>query len=162
MKAVGNNYVPQPILPDITHQVMILCKDEFGTIWLGTYDGGLVKYKPWDQGKFYIYTPNNSALPTRIIRNIIEDSRGRLWIGTDVGLLQLTREQKQKDNLDFTLFQHDPKNPKSISHNYTVPIVETTRGEIWIGTFGNGINQYHEGSTLSNGTFTFLNMDDVV
>ena len=92
----------------------------------------------------------------RIIRYFYEDSKGRLWITTDLGLLLMTREQKRSDTLSYTLFRHDANDTTSISANYTVPVIETHNGEIWIGTFGNGINLYHEGTTLTNGYFTSI------
>ena len=140
---------------------MALCKDEYETIWAGSYNGGLNRFRM--RGNVEVethYNMDNSLLPSNIIRSITEDSKGRLWIGTSEGLVMMTREQKQKDSLQFTIFTHNELDPNSICNSYTVPVLETSNGEIWIGTFGDGIAIYHEGSEPWNGRFTKFDMTD--
>ncbi len=155
MDLVEDQWIAHTIYPEIRNQVMILCEDEYGCVWIGTYQGGLFKYVPnRADGQLLSYTTRNSQLVSDIIRNIYEDSRSRLWIATDKGLLLLSREQKRLDNLEFTHFEFDPTDSTCINNSYCVPILETSQRKIWIGTFGGGVNIYQEATTSTNGTFT--------
>ena len=55
-----------------------------GTLWIGTWGGGLARYK---SGRFQSYTIND-GLPSNFVQNrgLVLDKRGSLWIGTDKGL----------------------------------------------------------------------------
>jgi len=157
----NNTWEYKKILPEIPTQVMILLQDEFKNIWIGTYDGGIFKYHKSETGyKLLNYTPSNNNFFTGIIRNFYEDSKGRLWICTDKGLALLTQEQKKSETLEYKLFVSNPDDTSTISSSYTVPITETKNNEIWIGTFGGGINKYNEGTTLTNGYFSRINTDN--
>ena len=103
----GNNWIFQRIFTQLDRQVMVVFQDENKTLWLGSYEGGLARYSP-DKEQLTRFTNENSKLATNIIRSITEDSRGRLWIGTDKGLMLLTRDQKVKQGMEFTLFTHNP------------------------------------------------------
>lgn len=143
----------------ISHQIMVILKDDNNNIWLASYDGGLYKYISAED-RLVSYKTDNSIIPSNIIRNIFEDSQGRLWVGTDAGLMLLTRDQKAMSSLEFTLFTYDKNNANSISNNYTVPIIETKDNTIWIGTFGGGLNKYIEGTSNNNGTFVSYTVEN--
>jgi ligand-binding sensor domain-containing protein/signal transduction histidine kinase len=56
-----------------------------GTLWIGTEGGGLAHYAG---GKFRSWTTRD-GLSNDFVRTIAEDAAGRIWIGTDNGLLRL-------------------------------------------------------------------------
>ncbi len=61
-----------------------------------------------------------------------------LWIGTlDGGLNKLDREKEK-----FTHYQHDPKNPNSLSGKGVISIYEDRSGVLWIGTGSWGLNKF--------------------
>ena len=145
----------------VERAVFTALSDEFGAIWLGTYNRGLYRVTGYgNDRKSTQFKMSNSNVASNVIRSFAEDSKGRLWIGTSNGLMLLTREQKQEKSPRFTIFQHDERDPASLSNNYILPIIETSKGEIWIGTLGGGMNRYIEGSTLTNGHFQRLSMSD--
>jgi signal transduction histidine kinase/ligand-binding sensor domain-containing protein len=61
--------------------VWSLLVDSDGTIWAGTFRGGLLRFK---DGKFTRFTPKQ-GLPD-VITQILEDQKGRLWLGTHQGI----------------------------------------------------------------------------
>jgi len=65
---------------------------------------------------------------------LMEDNKGRLWVGTREGL-------NQYNGYEFKIFKHNPYNNNSLSNNHINVIYQTKRNEIWIGT-SNGLNQY--------------------
>jgi PAS domain S-box-containing protein len=66
---------------------------------------------------------------------IIQDEMGFLWIGTQHGL-------NRYDGHTFKVYNHDPRNPESLSHDYVLTICEDLNGILWIGTEGGGFNKF--------------------
>lgn len=62
---------------DLPSDVMSIALDKPGqTLWLGTYSSGLVSLK---NGKTTFYNQQNSQLPRNLVRDVLCDSRGRVW-----------------------------------------------------------------------------------
>ena len=72
-----------------------------------------------------------------MISAVYGDSQGFLWIATVGGLNRLDRKTGQA-----TLYQHDPKNPHSLSFDRVSAIREDRSGTLWFGTFGGGLNRF--------------------
>jgi len=79
-------------------------QDNHGFMWFGTSDG-LNRY---DGSDFKVY-----HLSSNIIRALLADQSGVLWIGTWGG--GLNQYDREKDA--FIRYQHDPDNPHSLSNN---------------------------------------------
>lgn len=62
-------------------QVLSLCQDSKGNIWIGTYGGGLNKFDGID---FTLYTIAE-GLQSNTITSIFEDSKKHLWVGSSNG-----------------------------------------------------------------------------
>jgi signal transduction histidine kinase/ligand-binding sensor domain-containing protein/CheY-like chemotaxis protein len=69
------------------------------------------------------------------VYDILQDSQGFMWFGTEDGL-------NKYDGYDFTVYKHDPNNPSSISHNYIWSLYEDRSGVMWVGTWGGGLNKF--------------------
>jgi signal transduction histidine kinase len=65
-----------------------LLPDTDGTLWVGTFRGGLLRFK---DGKFTRYTMQ-SGLPGDIICQILDDGLGKLWIGSHKGIFYVTKD----------------------------------------------------------------------
>jgi len=65
---------------------------------------------------------------------ILQDSKGFMWFGTQDGL-------NKYDGYTFTIYQHDPDNPESITSSVIFEITEDSRGNLWIGT-ENGLDLF--------------------
>lgn len=83
----------------IQDQIMTLCEDSKGNIWMGSYSKGISCYNKQKQ-KFVNYTKENSSLSDNSIQRIIEDSHGNIWIGTFQQGIDLFNE-KQKSFTNF-------------------------------------------------------------
>ncbi len=138
-----------------------LLYDSEKNLWLCSYTAGLLKAKYSNSElTFQQFKKDNSQLPSNLIRSGFEDSKKRLWFGTRKGLILMDSLQRKSDSLEFTLFQHNPKDPNSISYNYILPIFENSKGEIWIGTFGGGINIYVEPNNEKQGYFKKISLKE--
>lgn len=85
------------------NDVQCILRDRKGTMWLGTFGGGLQKaisnYNLKDKVQFKSYTTGN-GLPNDIILSIVNDSRGRLWLATENGLSEFNPVTQVFKNYD--------------------------------------------------------------
>ncbi|SFF40219.1 ligand-binding sensor domain-containing protein [Thermoflexibacter ruber] len=120
------------------NSVWAIYKDRQERIWVGMYSKGISiidKYKDkFDQAAI--------DLPNQIINSVIEDSQGRIWVGTEEGV---TLHESGKS----IFYKHDEKNEKSISANPVMRVFEDAQKRIWAGTWQKGANLYEE----EKGTF---------
>ncbi|WP_202552444.1 sensor histidine kinase [Ginsengibacter hankyongi] len=136
--------------------VRVLYEDKEGTIWAGNgfpfvpdKDGGLNKFNR-TTGKFVRYThdPNNpKTLINDKVRAILEDSHGTFWVGTQGDGLHIM----DRKTGTFERLTYDPKHPEKLSRppvkkgdssDHITFIKEDISGNIWIGTYDEGIERY--------------------
>ena len=63
--------------------------DAQGVIWIGSLGGGLLRFR---EGRFTRYTMRD-GLPNEYINQILEDERGRLWLGTPTGIARVQKTE---------------------------------------------------------------------
>lgn len=115
--------------------VYTFCRDREGSIWAGTYFGG-INYYPQQHTPFKPFFPKagENSLSGNVVREIRRDGKGHLWIGTeDAGL----------NKLDGTtgLFTHFV--PDGSRHSLSYPNIHAlllSGDELWIGTFEHGLD----------------------
>ncbi|MCK5135080.1 MAG: SpoIIE family protein phosphatase [Bacteroidales bacterium] len=148
---------------DIVNCLMV---DRKGNVWLGT-EGGIAVF---DGTGFSTYTVMDGLVDNRI-DGILEDQKGNVWITTVYGLSVITeddilsyaQENALIDNsiIDvfadsrgrvhvatlpgLTLFQDPHSFEKLYEEQIIRDILETTSGEIWYATQGNGIIVIQDG-----------------
>ncbi|MGV3768318.1 MAG: two-component regulator propeller domain-containing protein [Chitinophagaceae bacterium] len=116
-----------------------IVEEKNGTIWVGT-DNGLGKFLPEKSG-FRNYSSESSPLKlsSGIVFTLEADGKGRLWIGTEVGLNILETATEK-----LTVCLPEKRDPRSISSRSIRSILVDPQGICWIGTFGGGLNKYDE------------------
>ena len=126
------------------NQVLSICEDNFGNLWVGTNGGGLNKFDR-ESETFLHYkqdTTNPFSINNNRINSIYGSQSGILWIGTETGgLNRLDLHQNLTENSRFVHYPNNPNDPNSISHNRIYSIYEDRKGLLWIGTEGGGINR---------------------
>ncbi len=146
-------------IEEINNSVFALLTDSEQTVWIGTYGGGIYRWKQkknqyeYDRENFINNPSDINSISDNIIRNIMEDKNGNIWFATGNGLSKLTKDERRKDYPKFQVFRNISGNDKSISHNYILSIYESQKGEIWVGTFGGGLNKYVPSDDNEAGTF---------
>ena len=122
--------------PEIGHNsIWALLEDRRGTLWIGTYGGGLTTLR---DGAFRRIT-KQEGLPSNTVRTLREDRAGAIWVGTDGGGLARVEEGPR-----ITTFA----TPQGLPDDRVNSIAEDSSGVIWVGTDGGGL------ARLENGTFT--------
>lgn len=117
-----------------------IVEDRYGTIWVATFEMGLLRFDR--QGKFLQrFHTGNGSLPTNQCTFLLYDRTANiLWTSTKThGVLKL---RITSDSLSvLKQFGYDPKNSTSLSVNYAWPLLRDSQGNLWIGTIGGGLNQ---------------------
>jgi PAS domain S-box-containing protein len=105
-------------------------------LWIGTQASGLNKFeREKNQFTRYQSDPHNPlSLSDNIIRVIVEDRTGTIWLGTNRGLNQFDREKNT-----FSRYNFDPNTP---NRNDIFSIYEDRSGYLWVGTHGGGLNKF--------------------
>ncbi|GHT62395.1 hybrid sensor histidine kinase/response regulator [Bacteroidia bacterium] len=129
--------------------VYSIFEDEKGHIWIGTYGGGLNLVENPKVGKlrFIHYRNNLKNYPMESgyrVRFITEDKRGNICVGTTMGLYMFRSDFVSPDNIDYAYFARIPGNSESLSNNDVHCIKITASGQMFIATFGGGINRVTE------------------
>ena len=107
-------------------------EDRAGNIWIGYYNGGLVRYR---NGKFESYTTEDN-LPTGYISNIFTDSKGRIWVATSAGgVVRIDDPTSEEKPRLANLTTRD-----GLSSNQATCTTEDNFGRIYIST-GRGVNR---------------------
>jgi len=105
------------------HDVSCFLQDSFGFIWIGTYDG-LNRYDGFNVLNFSHKTNDIESLSSNRILSLFEDSKKRIWIGTDGSGLNYYSLVTEK----FIRV----KTPEG--YNQIKGIAENSKGEIFFAT----------------------------
>ncbi len=119
-------------------------EDEAGDLWIGTRGGGLNRFdRKTDEFSQYRNNPSDSnSLPHDHVRCIYSDRSGTFWLGTDGGgLSKFIPGDNDNPSLAFINYQHDPRNPNSISGNRIYSILEDDHRNLWVATRTGGLNK---------------------
>ncbi len=91
--------------------------------------------------------PDNRTGRSDMFRFAIHaDSKGRIWVGTDVDGLH----RYEPDAQGFVHYRHDERQSHSVSSNNVTAISEDPAGILWVGTAEAGLNQLD----VESGRFT--------
>lgn len=101
-------------------------------VWLGTYDGGLVKMKGFEEkGKLPIINKyKNEGKAGQIASNIVlgvnEDKNGNIWVATSNGLSKLL-----PDNSFYNFYEKD-----GLANSYLYSILKDSVNNFWMSSNG--------------------------
>ena len=99
-----------------------------GTLWIGIEGGGLVRYR---DGQFHAFGKSD-GLSDPVVRAILEDPNGSLWVGTDHGLYRMQGNR-------FSRVDDTKELPALSVHTLTL----TRDGDLWVG--GTALVRLHDG-----------------
>ncbi|GJQ62938.1 MAG: hypothetical protein SCALA702_19910 [Melioribacteraceae bacterium] len=146
--------------------VMDILQDSDGFLWFATANG----LNKFDGYSFTVYTDSETeklSISDKGVIDIYEDSDGIIWIGLFDGKLnKFDRKQSKIDVINIT--SPDEEVPTITTNYYAGPLLfsrmgpnsitslkEDKFGNIWVGTWGNGIKIYRK----STGELLHINAD---
>lgn len=148
------------------NSVHTLYQDNCGTVWIGTYHGGINFLYSYTT-PFNVYQNNRlaSSISSNVISSVVEDAQHNLWIGTEGGGLNYFNRQTGT----FSSYKNEPGNRQSISSNLVKIVYKDRSNRLWIGTsYGNGLNLYNPSThtfqhiSLDKEAQGFINFDEIL
>src|SRR5579872_1156299 len=120
--------------------VLALYVDAGETLWQGAPDGGLIRRDASGAitGRFRHDARSPGSLANDNVRAILQDSDGRLWVGTEAGLDMLDRASGQ-----FTHYYHQNGDAGSLTDSYVMSLYQDASGLLWVGTRLGGVNRWN-------------------
>ena len=120
-----------------------LLTDKDGDLWIFIADDnqGVFYFNSISKSFTHIHKDSPGAhLNTNIVRDMEQDNKGLIWVGTDHGGINLI----DKRNFSIRYITHDDEDEKSLSQNSINTLYKDTDGIIWVGTYKRGVSYYHE------------------
>jgi signal transduction histidine kinase/DNA-binding response OmpR family regulator len=71
------------------------------------------------------------------VRNIIEDTDGRMWVGTSDGLMSFEGDFDSSDDINFEIY----RNNLNINNDDIYCLYKDKNDQIWVSVFGGGLNR---------------------
>ncbi|UOB18643.1 two-component regulator propeller domain-containing protein [Abyssalbus ytuae] len=127
-------------------RVTCIVKEERGFVWIGTKDG----LNRFDGFEFKVYNKKNSNIGSNDISDILIDTKGRLWISTLGGGLNLY----DRFTDTFKVYRNIQDDSTSIASNQVNTIFEDSHGKLWLGT-ENGLSKFDDEENMFK-SFTFI------
>ena len=139
------NKTSNTISPVSVHSI---CEDDAGLLWLASWD----QLRSYDPGTDTFHSYSIDGLRGYVLYA----TRGRdstLWLSMNgTGLCRFSLAHKSI----LQRYQHNPKDPNSLSHIIVMYAFEDSTGTVWIGTLGGGLDRL----TFTNGKAVFRNYDE--
>lgn len=111
--------------------------DEDGTLWVGTYGGGLYSKKAGDAGFNVMNTSSDPALMTDFTSAVAADEQGGVWVSQNASYTQPGNNQGVLYIQDGNIKQYKVEtDPGTIPSNYVQAIKVDADGKVWFGSFG--------------------------
>lgn len=150
-------YNPNDIYSLSDNNVYCIYEDKSGRIWIATFSNGINYITKNEKGEDIFISHRNTLKGFPIkqcnkVRYITADATGRLWIGTTGGLVMTELDFTNPSEAIFHHYMRSPEDPTTLSNNDVHWITPTRNGELYIATFGGGLNKLddtsHKGEIL--------------
>lgn len=127
-------------LPRYSPQDYEMMADRDGDLWIFSNSDvqGIDCYS--QQNHTFTHYDQHHLLNNNIVRGVVQDNQGLIWIGTDHGGMNII--DKRRHSVQYLL--NNSEDPRSLSQNSINALYRDNAGMIWIGTYKKGICYYHE------------------
>jgi ligand-binding sensor domain-containing protein/signal transduction histidine kinase len=120
--------------PKANSDVITICEDHSGNLWVGTYGHGLHRLNPrTGQFKTYLHHPADPySLSNDIVSRLLVDRNGTLWVGTQNALNRFDAVTER-----FTTYKFESHEDLDY-----VELAEDRDGRLWLGTDTAGLRHF--------------------
>jgi len=140
-------------------------EDRSGRIWVATFGGGLNYMEERADGTTAFINHQNNLKGYPIddcyrARFVTSDSKGNIWVGTTLGALSFRADFAHPEEIRFNHYVRVPADTHSLSNNDVYWITENADQEIYLATFGGGLNKLIMMEEDGNANFETYNMEN--
>lgn len=117
-----------------------ITEDDQNIIWIGTENTGLLRFNRGKDDFDYCTSDENKSKGIQYnykIFSIFQDKEQNIWIGTDKGINIFNPYREY-----FQTIRHEENNIRSLPKSEIISFIQATNGDIFIGTWGNGLSVY--------------------
>lgn len=139
------NFQSDPNNPNtlVSNFVSKIYPDNRGFLVIGT-SGGFDLFNPDKESFFHFQEKFDQTIETPAVGCILKDQKDYYWIGSRTGLFHIPARlvvpvPGKLSASDFQYYTNIPGDSLSIPGNYVISLLEDHMGNVWIGTYGNGI-----------------------
>lgn len=143
-----NSYVAENSVGAFIPKKLFIDSDGCPWVYPGKGDKGALFYNftnsEWvyfGSNKLDFGTVNDRQTFSDFVRDIAQESNGKIWLATDHGGVSIY----DKFSGIMTTLRYDPENPNSLSQNSAISLFYDNTGIMWVGTYKNGVSYYHPG-----------------
>ncbi len=115
---------------------LALTEDSSGKMWLGAWDGSVIRFDPSTHQAEVVLTASESQM--QHIHSILELTKNRMLVGSDKGLASIDVTSRQ-----VRLHHRGGSLSNALSDNFVYPLMRDREGGTWIGTYYGGVNYTH-------------------
>ncbi|WP_448518252.1 two-component regulator propeller domain-containing protein [Rhodoflexus sp.] len=105
-----------------------------GSLWIANEQGIYIRRSE----QWQYLRPGWEGPEEGTITTLFEDSKGRIWVGTQESGLYCSGDLPNQ----WLVFRHNIKRPQSIADNHIRCIAEDGQGTIWVGTASGGLSRW--------------------
>ena len=148
-KLTRYRYSPDDVYSLSDDNVYCVYEDKHGRIWVATFANGVSCLMKDEAGREVFVSHRNvlkgyPIAPCGKARCVTGDAEGRIWIGTTAGLLMVRDDFDRPEDAVFRHYLHGPQSAHALSNNDVHWILPTRGGELYVATFGGGLNRLVE------------------
>ena len=151
----------RPVNSDVytnANEIRALYKDAQGMLWVGSRRGYVYVFDEENKLKGRLTNAGsigNGNLFEAPVYNFTEDKKGNIWLSTKgKGLYKLSRRGSNK--FEISNYRHSDSNKYSISSDAVYNVHVDKQNNIWIATFGGGVNLLND----NNDAPVFINKNN--
>src|SRR5258708_3830480 len=120
-----------------------MLEDNDHTLWIATENAGLLRYNSGNDSFDYCTARGKKDENIRYdykLLSLFQDKEQNIWVGTDKGISIFNPYR-----VFFNAVRHEENNSLSIGKSEILSFIQTTGGDMFIGTWGSGMAVYDSG-----------------